>query len=329
MIDIKALLDSYGVHYVVSGANVAKGNINVKCPWCGNADKSEHMGIKLSNGVWGCWRSKAHRGTNLAYLLQKLLGVSKAQAIKLAGGKVEENAHFDDYVLEEVAQGDFLKDNEQLQSRRLRSILLPREFRRLPDDRKTATRFLNYLEMRGFDQPGTLAYEYDMYYAVTGDYKWRVILPVRLDGVMVAFTSRAIGNAKVRYKSIPNDLASVGIKDTVYNYDNVLDGGRRLFIVEGPFDALKLDFYGKWLGCRAVALYNMNMEDSQLSLLGELVTDFKEVQIVLDRGMLVEGKEILDQLMPFVRTGGRYFSLPMVKDPGELTPKQVEDLCSK
>ncbi|KKM00724.1 hypothetical protein LCGC14_1801600, partial [marine sediment metagenome] len=95
MIDIRKLLDGWKIEYATTGSNVAKGNVNVKCPMCGMADKSEHMGIKLSNGIWGCWRNKAHRGSNLAYLLQSLLEISYTEAKRLVGDdvtKVDEDA---------------------------------------------------------------------------------------------------------------------------------------------------------------------------------------------------------------------------------------------
>src|SRR5271166_3036315 len=71
MIDIETTLRTYGIHFVTAGSNVAAHHINIKCPWCSH-DPSEHLGIDLRTGMWGCWRDPAHRGRSLNRLLYKL-----------------------------------------------------------------------------------------------------------------------------------------------------------------------------------------------------------------------------------------------------------------
>lgn len=322
MIDIEKLLQDRGIHYVVDGPNTAKGNINVQCPFCGKADKSEHMGIKLSTGWWGCWRSKEHRGANLAYLLQHLLGVSYQEAKRLAG---KEERNVDPDALESLAAGSlYQQEEERSDDRTLRNILLPKSLRMFGSRDHKEKRFLRYLEGRGFDSQAAMYYR--MRWAVTGDYKWRIVLPVSLYGVMVTFIGRAIGDTELRYKAQSAEEATLSVKQTLFNFDNALMGGRKLFVVEGPFDALKLDWYGREQGCRAIGLFNMNLEEEQFYLLWELAEAFKEVHVILDKGMDMEGVEILDQLAPFIPPSTTY-TLPSVKDPGDLTPKQVKALC--
>ena len=42
------------IPYVTTGPNVARGHFAIKCPFCGEADPSEHLGIEESTGRWGC-----------------------------------------------------------------------------------------------------------------------------------------------------------------------------------------------------------------------------------------------------------------------------------
>src|SRR5437773_2381680 len=74
------LLSNNGIEYVTSGSNTKRGEISVKCPFCGDDDPSEHMGISLTKDVWGCHRNAQHRGKNLRRLISALLGCSSSQA---------------------------------------------------------------------------------------------------------------------------------------------------------------------------------------------------------------------------------------------------------
>jgi len=324
MVDIISLLEEHGIKYVASGPNVAKGNVNIKCPFCGPSDKSEHLGIKLSSGVWGCWRSSKHRGKSLVFLFQKLLGISHRQAVSLLGEEKKAYVHDEDSleaIIEELSM-----EKKRVKPMSARAILLPPHFRLMKKD-IACTHHLHYLQYeRGFKNPIQLAKYYGFYYTVKEDFRNRIIMPVRYKNCIVTYTARSITNSDLRYLSLEKGKSSISVKETVYNFDLACSGGKVLFLVEGPFDALKLDWYGKDLGARAVALFNMNMEKKQRNILSELLPLFEKVVIILDKGMEEKGDDIYQELFPFhkdISIG----TLPKgVKDPGDLNPKQIRNL---
>ena len=76
---------SRNIHFVDSGANVVRGNVACRCPWCGGNDPSEHMSINLEGKGFRCWRQPLHSGKNPAKLIQALLNCSWDQANQIAG----------------------------------------------------------------------------------------------------------------------------------------------------------------------------------------------------------------------------------------------------
>jgi hypothetical protein len=82
---IRDLIAGSGIEVLDKGHSVSKGNFNIKCPFCGAADPGHHMGIRLDNGWWGCWRSSDHRGKSPVRLLCALLNKPVWQVRALLG----------------------------------------------------------------------------------------------------------------------------------------------------------------------------------------------------------------------------------------------------
>src|SRR5882672_6159665 len=78
--DWVALLTDHDITFVDRGPNTKRGEISIQCPFCGDDDPSQHLGISLSTENWGCLRSAQHRGHAPHTLIQALLGCSFAQA---------------------------------------------------------------------------------------------------------------------------------------------------------------------------------------------------------------------------------------------------------
>ena len=74
------LFEANNIPWVSRGPNTKRGEVSIKCPWCGEDDPSEHLGISLDKENWGCLRSIRHRGRRPYALVQALLGCSYAQA---------------------------------------------------------------------------------------------------------------------------------------------------------------------------------------------------------------------------------------------------------
>jgi len=327
MIDLQDLLSRNGVHFALAGKNVKRGNLNVKCPFCGNADPSEHMGISLETGVWGCWRNNQHRGRNLAYLVKHLLRVSMREAMRLT----KTRSVAEETVLDALATDEYFATKAVVtRSSSLRTLLRPKQFRSFFTYRAAAVPYLGYLSLRGFAVRDVtkLVRMFRLRYAISGRYAHRVVIPVYVDDLFVTWTSRAISNdAELRYLAASASESTLDIKDTVYNFDGAVRGGSTLFIVEGPIDVWKMAYFGAAHDCSAVALYNMNLEMPQLYWLSLLWPYFDRVRVVLDAGELDSAFRVCDSLSVL---GGDldFLMLESVDDPGDLTRAQVQELCT-
>ena len=116
----------------------------------------------------------------------------------------------------------------------------------------------------------------------------------------------------------------MNIKHTVYNYDELLiNKGKKLFIVEGPFDALKIDYYGR-PERRATCLFSSNMLREQVWLLETLAGQYGKLVVRLDHEAMANELRVVADLG---HIGAKLGRMPLgVGDPGELTPELVAKL---
>jgi hypothetical protein len=133
----------------------------------------------------------------------------------------------------------------------------------------------------------------------------------------------------VRYKDIPVDQAAVQVRRTFYNYNALLDPEARVLIVcEGPFDALKLDFYLREYGVRAVAISTNSLSLVQESVLREHAPRFSRVCIMLDQATqlaVVDSMRMARGLSDIKHlTILKYFT-EGAKDAGAMSPQAVMD----
>lgn len=298
-IDWRDLLTKERVAFIERGANVKRGEINIKCPFCGSADPSYHMGLNLENGWWACWRNKkGHSGKSPVRLLMALLRIPYWKARELAGLQQD---YIDPEGFSAVAARILGRglDNPQALAEKApaRFLSMPREFQRI-DESARCRRHWAYLESRGFDFIGELCEIYNLQMAVSGHWAYRVIIPYEIDHELVTWTGRAIADSKYRYLDLSVDESLVPPKETLYNYDCIADGGRGLLVVEGPVDALKLDFYGAGVDIRAVGLSTNSLTDAQLYMLEEARGQFEWLGVMMDNTPtgIVDSMKIADQL---------------------------------
>lgn len=191
----------------------------------------------------------------------------------------------------------------------------PREFKPIPH----TGRFAGYLSDRGFNDPERIGKLYNLKGASTGRYKDRVIFPLyNTMGELVGWTGRAIINPR----KAPRYLASSeAAKTTVYNYNNC-SGGKLLFIVEGPFDALKIDWFAnhhlETMSVNAVALMGTSMTISQLGILRALCKRYLRVIVLLDRDAFAQAAQIAENLAAN-NVRPHWYKSDLYKDPSEMT----------
>ncbi len=308
-------LEAHAIPYVTRGPNTKRGEISIRCPFCGEDDPSEHLGINLTQENWGCHRNPAHRGRKPQFLIQAILGGTWAQAgLTLAQFNQSDPETLDAALAALNAPSEAPKATEAaLEAPDLRPIL----------KRGGTARFYGYLKGRGFDDVTDLIERYRIQCCVTGRFKNRVVIPFYQHGKLVGWTGRALGNPI----NAPRYLSSgAGIKTTVFNEDELWDGGKMLIVVEGPFDALKMDYYGEPFGVRATCGFGTSLSPEQLSIIVGVRKRFKRVVILFDHDATEQSFHAADWLQaPNVSIG----TLPPgVKDPGALHRDAVEALIT-
>ena len=277
----RELLADQRIPHIDRGPNVKRGELNIRCPFCGSADPSYHMGLNLDTGFWACWRNKSHRGKSPLRLIMAIMKVPYWHAREIAGLSQD----FIDpegftAVAARILGRDGLSSHEPLPPRRY--LKYPPEFDALLG--RSAWRHLRYLERdRGFGSwAGDLAGRYELQMASTGDWRDRIILPYFIDHELVTWSARAIGKSAIRYKDLSIDDSVVPPKQTLYNHDAIIKGGLALVVVEGPMDTLKIDMFGKEIGVRAVGLSTNSMTDEQLYIISDAEKQFRRILFMLD-----------------------------------------------
>jgi hypothetical protein len=260
----------------------------------------------------------------------QLLKISYAMARKIAGisdASIPDPDGFDAVAARVMGRNLHL---DPVKNVRREFLEFPSQFTELdpflPDD------YTDYLWYRGFDGLGLhrLAHEYKIMQCRTGPFQRRVILPYIVNGELVAWTGRAIAPANVRYKDLHLSDCLIPIKQTVYNHDAMINGGKWLVVCEGPIDALKIDVYGSEFGVRAVALSTNSISEEQVLLIEEWAPLFDRVLVMMDATTslgIVDSMKLKQQ----VRAPNLQISVPPfgAKDAGALTAHQARAWCSE
>lgn len=324
MVDWEAFFIDHNIDYVVRGPNVKKGNVNIACPMCGD-DPSHHMGVALEIEAWGCWRGISHKGKKPEGLIKALLGCSYNQAKLVAQQYSAADPENLDEAIASLEGGSAAPVGHD----KGRKLQYRKAFR--PIKRRGSTRrFYEYLSHRGFDDTDLLIEMYDLKCATTGTYKDRVIIPIIQNGKLVSWTSRAIGKSEnaPRYLALSEDDGGlVNVFHTLWNWDELMEGGDVLIVAEGPFDAMKLDYYAVELNSCATCTFGTSMSKEQAMMIAEASKRFKRTVLIYDEGAteaIFHAQSLLghtDVEIGFLPEG--------VEDPGDMTKKQVRQLISK
>lgn len=325
MFDWVRFLEEYSIEYVTSGPNVAKGNLAIRCPFCGFDDPSHHMGISLKGKGWGCWRRTDHRGKSPVRLIVALLSCSVERARGIVGADSFIPQNFEDKVRSHLEAEPFFVPG---------LLEMPKEFRSLTS-LPSARLFIDYLRRRGFDDSCIegMTKRYGIYYCTRGAFKGRIIFPVYYQDKLVSWVGRTIYPVeKIRYKALTVDpdkvefdglSQAVGpIGDYLLWYDTLPRSGSDILIVgEGPFDALKVAVLGANDGIDSTCLFGQRLSRSQINLFHDLLPMYSSSYILLDRGALPSSLRLVSQLSALNIS---VLQLPFgIDDPAELTKAQL------
>lgn len=134
--------------------------------------------------------------------------------------------------------------------------------------------------------PSTMAERYMFGLCNTGYYKNRLIIPIRTKKsksyvAYSLFPKKVLKRYKKLSKKFPNSRSFDKNKKKIlnpksslssmllFNYNNIPTGCKKLFVVEGPFDALRIQLHGY----NAVCIFGINMSKIQRNLLLEKQPD--------------------------------------------------------
>jgi hypothetical protein len=324
--DWEAFFRDHNIEYVTRGPNVKKGNVNISCPFCGE-DPSHHMGVSLNGKGFGCWRSVTHAGKKPHNLIRALLNCSFNQAKIIA----QQYSAADPESLDEALaalEGTMQPDKAPDKPRKL---WFPRDFRPIKSTGSTA-RFYNYIYNRGFGKDTKDVIKlYGLMCATTGRWKNRIIIPIYMDGELVSWTSRIIVKSTdaPRYLALGEEPAQgsgdpaglINVFHSLWNWDELQEGGDLLVVCEGPFDGLKVDFYAIELNSCATCTFGTAMSEEQAMLIAEVAKNFRKAVLLYDEGA-TEAIFLAKQLLE--HTNVEVAFLPHdVEDPGDMTKKHV------
>ena len=325
VINWRDVLTRAKIPFVERGKNVGRGEINIHCPFCGSADPSHHMGLNMESGYWACWRNDQHRGKSPVRLLVALLKISVAKARELAGL----DANFVDPDGFTAAVAKLLGRADSLDTAVL-ELDFPDTFRPLTST-GVGSRHARYLtDVRGFTDVNMVSKLYELCVDVGAAQRDRVIFPYIMEDKLVTWTGRAIADASIRYLDLSPEKSVVGVSKTLYNIDAADDPDcKALVVVEGQIDALKLDYYGRTHGVRAVGLGTNSISETQVMLLHDVAARVPHIAVMMDNASQLS---IIDSVRMKAKLASirnlRAVPVPFgAKDAAELLPIDVVDFC--
>ena len=285
------------------------------------------MGLDLTTGWWSCWRNKLnHSGKSPLRLIMKMINVPYWKARQIAG---LDDTYVDPEGFDAAVARIMGRDTSIIRPDQVRKdfLSIPKDFDLITDRGRSARHFRYLAETRGFGEHTIdLIEEYLLLYSKGGSFADRIILPYLTNGELVSWTGRAItATATLRFKDLPLDDCLIPPKENLYNHDAVIQGGKVLVVVEGQFDTLKVDLFGRRFGVRAVGLSTNTMTDEQVYLVEEASSNFDRTVVMMDNASVlgVVDSMRLKQRISHIKNAS-IISVPFgCKDSGEFTPSQA------
>lgn len=229
---------------------INRGWINCNCPFCDTKETSFNLGFNPAGNYYHCWKSKHN------YSLQEVLSI----LLNIPIASVNE-------VLKDYAGvGEIIPEKKKS---KIKYLELPTDTF-TPAERK-------YLKSRGFS-PKYLNEKYNIVGGgISGDWKFRIIIPVYFNGKLMSWTGRSILSKEKlkqleipRYKNLAIEKSVKNIKELFFNLDNCK--GKEVVLTEGAFDVLRFDG-------NAICSMGTELTEGQVSLLAER---FEKVFILFD-----------------------------------------------
>lgn len=240
------LFNDYNVEY---DTRVNKGWTNVTCQFCD--DKTFNGGFNNAGDYYHCWKCGGH---NFKQAL--------ARTVNIPFNEV-------DTLIEQYAGRNSVLNTLNKKQAKATKLTLPTDTF-TPAERK-------YLKERNFS-PKLLHEKYKIVGGgITGSWKYRIIIPLVLNGKIVSWTARTILSKQQqqklkipRYKNLSIEQSVVDPKSVLYNLDHCED--KIAVLTEGAFDVIRM---GDGFFCS----FGTELTQSQISMIKQR---FEKVFIMFD-----------------------------------------------
>ena len=239
MFNFKKFCFNFNIRIATKGKHVTPGWLNIDCPFCGGNDG--HLGVHIDSGAIKCWKCGPHGTTSL---IMKLCNFDYVMARTIE----------DQY--ETIGGRKYVRE-ELVEATKRQTAVCPYPTGSIPlQDRHKA-----YLEARGFN-PSELESTWKLFATDNiGPYKFRIIAPIFINGVMVSYQGRDItGKSGLRYKACKQEDEVIQHQNVVYGLD--LAKGDDCIVVEGITDAWRF-------GSGAVSCFGTSYTTAQTNQIAE------------------------------------------------------------
>jgi len=295
--DIIAFFENRGISYFTEDTNCSDGWVNIQCPFCD--DHSNHLGIAIDTKKVHCWRCGKH---SLFDLIKEIDGIYSSHHVYRV--LKEFKGDINDIIVKST-----VKENKLAST-----FNFPKEF-----SKKFPPIAIDYLKSRNFVPVEYYINKYDLYWggSIVGNFKYRIIFPVKVNGSIVSFVGRDVTDIlEPRYKNCPKVLSTIAIENTFFNVDNCF--GNKVILVEGPFDVMRI-------GDGCIGSFGIQLSDSQIKFLS---SNYDEVTIVFDSDAIEVAKFVANQIGPFLNKV-RVIHLEKGFDPATLPDEDINILRRK
>ena len=234
-----------------------RGWTNVCCPHCD--DKTLNGGFNNAGNYYHCWKCGGH---DFKRTLSLVTRVPESQ--------------IDDLIQQYQGRTTLLNQLNKKKAKALKLELPTNTF--TPAER-------HYLKSRNFS-PSELHRKYGLVGGgMTGPWKFRIIIPLILDGQIVSWTGRSILSKKKleelkipRYKNLSIEQSVMDPKSVLYNLDNCKK--KIAVLTEGAFDVMRLgdDFF---------CSFGTELTQSQIAMIKDR---FEKIYIMFDNEEKAQAK---------------------------------------
>jgi len=253
--NFEKLFSDYKIPY---STRINRGWVNVECPFC-TSEHPMHLGFNPNGDYCTCWNCGTH---DLKTALSRVLAIPFSDV---------------DELCENYAGRNLVLSSLNKKIPKAKKLELPNDgFNEIEE---------NYLISRNFS-PEFLSKKYNLVGGgLAGRWKYRIIIPVYLDGKLVSWTGRSILDNETlkkkeipRYKNLSIEESVINIKECLFNIDNCKN--ETAVLVEGSFDVMRL-------GDDFICSMGTELTQSQISLISER---FKKIFIMFDNELNAQKK---------------------------------------